>query len=156
MEGIRKATKKDLDEITRLHMQLVEVLKRGKPNFYRINPQEKKIFKKSTIKKLKSKKSLVVVYEKENKIIAYAIANIKEQLSFCNGKMYGEGAEIVIDKRERKKGISLKVMNYIINFFRSKKINLFEVVIDSKNKTSLDVWSKRGFKEELKLFYKKI
>jgi len=153
---IRKARLKDVLRIVKLHSYLIKHLHSVNPRMYTesADKSEQKRFEKNLKKYLKDKNSLVLVYEINNKINGYAISRIKEYPSFISFRKYGEIHEVVVSKDMQEKGIGSKFVKKIISFFKSRKVKIAELLIDSRNLAGLKAWSKAGFKEELKIMKK--
>jgi phosphinothricin acetyltransferase len=154
--NIRKAKRKDLDEIIGLHNALIRHLSKVNPKRYILNKKVAEEFKSKLLKILKTKKAIIYVTEKNNKILGYSIGIIRKYPSFVKLKNYGELYEVSINPKFRRIGMGSKLALKTIDFFKSKKIKIVEGLVDFRNQIAINAWSKLGFKDELKIITKRI
>lgn len=136
---IRDAKDEDLEEISNLSINLAKWESKF-DRFIKISEERKK----KELKWLKRKfGKLKIVVAKENKIIGYAIGEIKEN-QFYEKKCYI--IECWVDESFRKKGIGRRLVGEIVKWAKENGAKYLEIDVYSKN-PALSFWKKLGFKE---------
>ncbi len=99
---------------------------------------------------IKGKGFETFVTEIDGKIVGVVMANV-----FPIGK-YAEMYNVAVDKDYRKKGVATKLMNFLENYLRKKKIEFVYGYINEDNKPSQKMTEKLGYeKGKTELFYSK-
>ena len=145
---IRKAKLKDIPEIDNIYVKgVIDEVKLQSPKRTRKDIlKEMKKYKKERINGFKSfikspKKKLIVI-EESGLIIGLGEAEIKD---FDNSK--AEITKIYIDKTKRRKGVGSKLMRELLKWLKNRKVKSVTGGIFIKNKVSLNLCKKFGFKE---------
>jgi ribosomal protein S18 acetylase RimI-like enzyme len=142
--NIRKATRNDLETITRITVECeTDEEKLQYPD--RTLPQIRKytrpeIFRKVLLKEMNEKNRYFIVVETNNKVIGFGQAILRNDS--------GEIGRICIDRKYRKMGIGKELMKYLIDFLRKRKVDVIESYCYTKNNPSLKMHEKFGFKKE--------
>ena len=92
------------------------------------------------MKELNEKNRYFVVIEIDNEVIGAGQASYKKNI--------GELGRIYIKKEFRNNGIGTKLIKHLIDFLKKKKVKEIESYAYTRNKSSLKVHHKFGFKEE--------
>ncbi len=142
---VRKATKKDLETITKIAVEgeideeKMQYSHKTKAQIRKyINPKK---FRRDLIKELNERKRYFLVIEIDNEVIIFGQAYLKK-------KGIGEIGRVYIKKEFRNKGIGTKLIKHLIDFLKKKKVKEIESYAYTKNKPSLRVHEKLGFKKE--------
>jgi len=146
MIKIRKATIKDVDELTNLWYN-EELL--NKSRYYRLSKNAKDLMKKE-LKKLLRKKDYVAFIAEENNEILGAIHGVINKTYFLfDFKKIGHVATLFVKKQHRKKGVFKLLFISLIKWFKSKGIKEIDIYVHLKNKLAKKIWTRYGFEEEL-------
>lgn len=144
---IRKAEKKDTEQLAKLYMQFWEVHKDKNPlhqPYWKIN--YKNCLK--DMKQLDSYKDYICYVATENeKILGFLLFTIKKQSKFYRVKKYGYLEECVVDKKYRGKGVARKLAECALVYMKSRSIKYVSGTVEIDNTLALKVWQKLGFKQ---------
>jgi ribosomal protein S18 acetylase RimI-like enzyme len=148
---IRRLENKDLKEFGRLMFELYNKWDHMDP----IDKIDKSWFCSNKhhnfVKKLMKKNNCrILVYEKDQKIVAYLTAFIEERQPFL--KKVGYISETYTSKEFRGQGIGKQLVKETFKWFRKNKLEWFTVSTHSKDKEANSFWKKRGFVEFNKNF----
>ncbi|MHA1341845.1 MAG: GNAT family N-acetyltransferase [Promethearchaeota archaeon] len=151
---IRDANYGDLPEITELWKELMDFhYKRDK--YFKRGKMGHLAFVKHVEKRIDNpdwNKIVIAIYEK--KIIGYCLARLMEYLPVFDEKLYGEIIDLSVSEKYRGQGIGIRLVNEVLNWFKSKKIKRIHVTLSVKNEISTKFWSRVGFKpfKEIRYF----
>ncbi|MBD3304218.1 GNAT family N-acetyltransferase [Candidatus Woesearchaeota archaeon] len=160
---IRKAQKKDLDEIYKLCLELFKSedassSKVGK--FLRKLRLRRVDFKSSTkkelLRELRQKDSLYLVAEKDGELVGYIrgeIFNVKDP--FFKPQKIGYLHAMVTKKEYRSKGVSNKLYAEMLKWFKKKKCAAVSLEVFATN-PAVKVYKKWGYKIATYKMWKKI
>jgi ribosomal protein S18 acetylase RimI-like enzyme len=144
---IRKATKKDAEQIAKLYLQFWEVHKK-------INPLHQLDFIINyknclkDVKKLVNYKSYKLYVAQENKeIVGFILFTIKKNPEGFKVRRYGFLEETAIDKKHRGKGIAKDLHNFALKYFKKKGLKYVSCSVEIDNVIAQKVWQKLGFKK---------
>ncbi len=145
MVKIRKAKISDVNRIDEIYVE--GSIDEGKLQFPNISLKEikKDLDKKQNPRRqgfrqyMKSKKHYWIVAEEKGKIIGFGQAWIKN-------KETGITESVYVNKRYRKKGIGKKIMGDMIKWLKTKKLKYIESSAYLRNKPSVKLHKKLGFK----------
>lgn len=143
---IRKAKRRDLEDILRLNFDLFK--KEYKEYDKSLNLKwtygmGKKYFKDRITKN----DGFVEVVENNGKIIGYMCGGTVERLFYRKKAKYVELENMLIDKKFRGKGIGKKLTKDFINWCKKNKVNFIFVTAFAKNEPTLNFYRKLGFKD---------
>jgi ribosomal protein S18 acetylase RimI-like enzyme len=138
---IRKATIKDLDEITRLSIEYDEYE-------YKLNKKVKvdsfNEVKRVTKEHLANPKFIFFVAELDNKIVGWIAIDVR-----CVGnKKQGVFHTIRVTKSARGKNIGTLLLNKAMNHFKEKKCSSVRSFVHLNNKKALNWYKRLGFEAE--------
>jgi N-acetylglutamate synthase-like GNAT family acetyltransferase len=141
---IRKATKNDLDILTKIAVDCEideEKLQHPGRTIKQIkeytNP---KAFREVLLREIREKSRYFAVAEADGRIIGFGQAIVKKNL--------GEIGRVCISRTCRKRGVGKRLMMQLIWFLRKNKVRTIESCCYTKNKPSLKMHEKLGFKKE--------
>ena len=144
---IRKAKKDDYKKLLKLIFQVHKLHHENRPDiYYSLNPFPPAHFHKL----LDDKDSFIYVYEDQNNIKGLIIGYLKEtKLSTIlkPRKVYYID-NIVVDKKERQKGIGEKLYTYVKNKAKENKIDSIELNVRSFNKDAIKFYKSIGMTEQ--------
>jgi ribosomal protein S18 acetylase RimI-like enzyme len=142
---IREANTEDIlsivdlwEEMMNFHIQ--------KSSIYDIKPDARQIYEFYLKKILKSHDSIVLVYEIENKIVGYLMAEESQLPPVYKEDKIGTIIEICITEKHRNKGIGEELVTQIEKWFIAKDIYTIECVISDFNEISKGFWFKNKYK----------
>jgi len=150
---IRKATSKDIEGVYRTFFDLInaeDAMARkipGYPMYLRKRrPDFEKRAKKQLLKSIRQKKSLFIVAEVHNEVVAYAYA-ITERYkdSFFFSPLNGYLSAIVVRKKYRKQGIARALIKEVEKWFKKKKCIRATLDVFATNPTAIGVYQKLGY-----------
>lgn len=143
---IRKATKKDAEQVAKLYLQFWEVHRK-------INPLHQLDFIINYKNCLKDVKELInykdywlYVAEENSNILGFILFTIKKNPEGFKVRKYGFLEETAVDKKHRGKGIAKALHNFALRYFKKKGIKYVSCSVEIDNKIALKVWQKLGFK----------
>lgn len=143
---IRKAEKKDLEDVLRLNFDLFKKEYREYDKSLSLKwtyGVGKKYFKDRITKK----DGFVEVVENNNKIIGYMCGGMSERLFYRKKARYAELENMIIDKKLRGKGIGKRLTKDFINWCKKNKADYIFVTAFAKNESALNLYRKSGFKD---------
>lgn len=145
---IRKAKIKDLDEVSRLAVKLLKYHERF-DKYHTPSKDAKKAFYKYFKAAVYSAKKELLVAEKNDNIIGFALGEIKKAPPVLKVKEYGLIDTIYILPYYRKKKLAKKFLEWLFLWFKSKKMKYVNLYVHPKNQIGLKAWEKYGFKDSL-------
>ena len=152
---IRKATKKDAEQVAKLYMQFWKVHKNKNilhQPAWEINP--KNVLKDSK-EMIRSKDYLLYLAEENGEIAGFILFTIKTQDSWYWVRRYCLIEELAVDEKHRRKGIASKLVNYAQNYFRKKNCK-YATIKAEIGLPALKAWESCGFKQKTVELVKKL
>lgn len=137
---IRKATKKDINEIARLFQEYGELEHGLDKNVKTENLNE--IIK--TEKKHMTLGTEYLIAEQDNK--ALGVLNIN--ISLMGKEKIGVLHTLIITKDARGAGMGTRLVKYALNYFKKNGCSRVRTFIHISNKNALGFWKKQGFYTE--------
>ena len=111
----------------------------------KINEKEKEIWLKDLKKSFKDKNTNILVVEIEGKLAGYSWMHVHLLGYLKPKKEVGYIEEFFLTEEFRSKGISTKLMNETIKWFKQRKVEFVGLRVFSKNKNVVGVYEKFGF-----------
>ncbi|MEM5869578.1 MAG: GNAT family N-acetyltransferase [Candidatus Aenigmatarchaeota archaeon] len=150
--GIKEAKKDDFEALLKLWKKATDYHhKLDKKRFLSGEEREnflKKRLKEFLAKKRRNRKILLAV--KKEKPIGLFIASIRKSPNYLRERKIGEIEVAFIEEKFRRKGIGKMLFEELVKWFKKRKINLIEVLVDSRNEIGISAYKKYGFKEVAK------
>jgi|TARA_Y100000310_G_scaffold79837_1_gene76505 L-amino acid N-acyltransferase YncA len=145
MIRLRSAKKEDITKIDELYVN--GSIREGKLQFPKASvatmkkelERYKKVRQKNFLKEVSSKKQQWIVAEEKNVLVGFGQAWIKT-------KEIGMLEKIYVDKNHSRKGIGLKLLKKLEQWLINRKVKFIEAGIYYKNKPSIKLNEKAGFK----------
>jgi len=142
---IRKAKKEDIGRIDEIYVD--GSIREGKLQFPKISIKEmrqdlnkyKNSRPKGFLKEMKSNNHYWIVAEEKGEIVGFGQAWIKT-------KEIGMLEKVYVDRRWARQGIGLKLLKELEKWLISKKVKFIEAGIYYKNKPSIKLNEKAGYK----------
>jgi ribosomal protein S18 acetylase RimI-like enzyme len=141
MIHIRQAKVKDIDQIHQLDKESVEYHKKFDRQFYTVSRKWWKIKKASQIKALKKSSDLILLAEKNKRVIGYIWGYVEKMAKFNVGKIQ----DLIVTSQYRNRGIATRLIKRMLKFFMTKKCVISDVEVYIKNNPAIDVYEKTGF-----------
>lgn len=146
---IRKANKKDIEEIVRLNIQLTDHQARLE-KYYRSGKEVADSFRKHLRENIGRRNFIVLVADNNDKLCGFFIGIISIARPHVVAKKVGRLDAAFILKEFRTSGIGKLLFDELLKWFKKNKVKNIELSVHSRIKTGNLVWKKLGFKE----FYK--
>ncbi len=99
--------------------------------------------------------TLVLVAVDEGKVIGFSVAQIRKSVPGFKREKFGAIDMMAVTARCRRRGIGTAILEKILDWFRSQKIDMIELSVASGNKVGYPFWKKHGFKAYLHRLYLK-
>jgi ribosomal protein S18 acetylase RimI-like enzyme len=112
----------------------------------KINENEKESWLEEVKKSFEDENANILVVEIDRKIIGYSLA-YAYFLEHLKSKKAGYIEEFFLTEKFRGKGISTKLMNESIKWFKEKKVEFVSLRVFSKNKNVAGIYEKFGFEQ---------
>jgi ribosomal protein S18 acetylase RimI-like enzyme len=143
--NIRNAKSSYIDAMFQLWVESMEYHKQFDPLLFGFDAQHAAVGKRFITDQLKKATTLLIVAEKNNKIIGYLLAEIRDRLPFQTLKKTGFIFDIVVAEKERCKGIGTLLLNRSFEFFKKKKISTVMLSVSEKNSGAIKFYEKHKF-----------
>lgn len=150
---IRKARIEDYNQIIELYKQLYDAEKGFDLNLseiYEVSDKQKTIIEK----RIKSRKEIFLVAEKENKIIGLVDGYILDNNHHIEKVGYLD--HLCVHNNFRKLGIANKLINEFSNRMKKKNVLYLKLNAFEKNIPAISLYKKLGFEEYSIYYIKKI
>jgi len=141
---IRKAKAADIAFVIGLWQEMMEEMGRVES---RIEAREggEVIWARWAGERMRDEKSLVLVAEREGRLLAYCMAHVEKALPVHKMKEHGYISDLYVDEPARGKGIGTELARRALDFFREKGMKAVQVTVAVKNDKSQEFWMKLGF-----------
>ena len=148
---VRKARVKDINLILEFEKKLydnqVKIMNKFSPQ-HNIDIALKSDYKEILFKYLKSmiysKHGAIFISEFNNKPVGHIILSIQKSHPIFNMKYFGRINTVYINKEFRRRGISTRLKDEALKWFKSKNINRVSLYVFPDNKHAIDVYKKWG------------
>ena len=152
---IRKAAIGDFDQLFKLKLESKKDEKRYNKQLEPIEKVKNK-YKEYLIKDLESKHRAVFIALDDGKIIGMIIGRIYRSLHVTGYEKRGSMGNLYVKKSCRKKGLGVKLMEVLIDWFKSRKVTGLTLAIYQENNISKHLYKGIGFEVYCEMMYKKI
>jgi ribosomal protein S18 acetylase RimI-like enzyme len=143
---IRQANSKDIDQITKLGIALLDMHTVFDGRYYAMEQNKESEFRRWVENQLYNNASFIIVSENENGIInGYISGFIKSLFPWFKTKAVGHISFLIIDPLYRNNKIGKLLEQEAINWFKNKKLSYVELYVDELNSTGKIVWEKYGY-----------
>ncbi len=101
-----------------------------------------------------NKQELIIVSEEDNQLVGFLCIQLKK--SFCYDDYMPEIAELFVEPKYRRRGISQALMGFAEQYLKDNlPFNRIELLTNKKNLTAQVVYAKFGFSEDSELHLSK-
>jgi len=149
---IRKANIKDVEllvqmwkEFMKLHDAIVLEKNPSLKQHVKLKKNSQTGFRRYIKEQIKSKDALVSVAEADGKPVGYALNFIKSNIPVFALDKIGYISDMYIEKGYQGQGISSKLKNEAVKWFRKKKIKHLSLIVLHDNEHARKVYEKWGF-----------
>ncbi|MDD2385237.1 MAG: GNAT family N-acetyltransferase [Bacteroidales bacterium] len=141
---IRKAKQKDIEQLTKYGNILLKQHSKIDPYFTPIENADK-IYRKFLESSLNSENKLLLVAEKNEKLLGYAVAEIQTRSPIFKISKNGYINDVFVLEEFRKLGIATKFLLELKKWFKAKDIIYIELSVLANNEIGKKTWEKFGF-----------
>lgn len=152
---IRKANDKDINSIVDLWEEMMNFHVQ-KSDLYTLKPDSEQIYNKFLKEFLKDDGGVIFVYEIENRILGYIMAEEYLHPPVYKENLIGMILEISITKKNQNNGIGEKLVLEIENWFKNRGIDRIECMMSCFNEVANTFWIKHDYKPYNMMCIKKI
>ena len=141
---IRKAKAADIAFVIGLWQGMMEEMGRAES---RLEAREggEVIWARWTGERMRDENSIVLVAEKEGRLLGYCVAHVEKALPVHKMKEHGYISDLYIEESERGKGIGGTLARRALDFFREKGLKAVQITVAVKNEKAEEFWRKLGF-----------
>ncbi len=141
----RRARRKDIESIFNLWLASMKYHDKLDPVMFGFDVQQADQGKKFLIGQLKKESAILLVAEKNDKIIGFLLGVIIDRLPIHKLKKTGHIFDIVVKERERNKGVGTLLLAKSFTFFKSNDIHTVTLSMSEKNKSAMKFYEKHKF-----------
>jgi ribosomal protein S18 acetylase RimI-like enzyme len=94
---------------------------------------------------IKSDESQVLVALDDDQIVAYSIAQILKRPPIAKHPEHGFISHLCVKSKYRRKGLGKQILDKILEWFKSCRIDRIELTVVAKNQIAYSFWKKQGF-----------
>lgn len=141
---IRKAKLQDLEQVTKFGLVLLKQHADLDPYFTPIETVDN-VYRKFLEGCLNSENKLLLVAEKEGKLMGYAAAEIQKRSFIFKIAENGYINDVYVEEEFRKLGIARMFLTELKNWFNSRNIEYIELSVLASNEVGKKTWAKFGF-----------
>jgi GNAT superfamily N-acetyltransferase len=152
MVKIRTGTLDDIVEVVQLWQEFMDehdiLVVKNNPALKDYVPKEengKQLFKDYLIKLLKTGEGNLSLADYEGKIVGYNLAQIKDEIPVLKLKKVGHVADLYVQKDFRGQGLSTKLQDASISWFKKNKIKVISITVYPDNPHAYQIYKKWGF-----------
>ncbi|MFH2106759.1 MAG: GNAT family N-acetyltransferase [Candidatus Micrarchaeota archaeon] len=96
-------------------------------------------------KTMKAGDGTVFIAEESGKLVGYILTLINDEIPIFKTKKLGYISDLYVTNRFRKKGISSKLRDCAIEWFKKKGINVISIRVYPANRSAHSIYKKWGF-----------
>ncbi len=148
---MKKASEKDVPMILQLMLRLKKLNEEFDPLF-KVREDADAAGEKYLRDAMKSGASLVVVAEKEGRIVGMAKADIRQR-TFYEPRMEGRIVDLYLLPEYRRKALGQKIIDFVVESLK-KEVGIVTVEFPSANKIAERFYTKLGFRPVLSNYVK--
>lgn len=141
---IRKARLKEVGEISKLQGLLMEGHRKF-DEYWQARKGARKAFASYAKRMIHSPNAVLFVAEDNGKIVGYSLGKIEKRPPIFKIQKTGQITDAFVLKEYRRKGLAKRMVNRLIEWFKSKGIDIVELDVDNRNDIGMKVWKKMKF-----------
>ncbi len=142
---IRKAHEGDIDTIFNLWIESMKYHEKLDSFTFGFDIQGAEAGKKFIREQYSKDTTILLIAEKNEKIVGYLLGEIRERLPFQKLHRTGYIFDIVVLEKERRKGIGTGLLEKAFDFFKDKNIGTVMLNVSEKNRSALKFYEKHKF-----------
>ena len=143
---IRKATKKDLDQLVELSHQLyMDQMNRCQVEFI-LRKNFKRIQKREFSKRLKDPKKVFFVADEDGEIVGFISGNLEEDPPIFMYRKKGQIGGFYVAEGFRRGGLGKKLFMELKKWFKKKKVRSMRINVARCNAGAKKMYKSLGFK----------
>lgn len=141
---IRKAKAADIAFVIGLWQGMMEEMGRAES---RLEAREggEVIWARWAGQRMRDENSMVLVAEKEGRLVGYCMAYVEKALPVHKMKEHGYISDLYVEESERGKGLGMELARRALDFFREKVVRAVQITVAVKNEKAQKFWKKLGF-----------
>lgn len=143
---LRKAVINDADAIVRHWKDFMAIFIGNVELDMAMVPDAQERFKRYVLKCIRSKKSLVIVAERNGNVVGYSIWNIDRRPPVYMTDKQAYVMDIYMTKSERGRGTGKKLMETMMGWAREKGLRLVALNVHPENAGAIRFYRRLGFK----------
>jgi len=147
---VRDATEKDIDAIFQLWVESMKLHEGLDPLIFGFISDKMGEAKTFITAQFRKESSILLVAEKEEKVMGYLLGEIRERLPFQKLQKTGYIWDIVVTECERNKGIGSLLLEKAFEFFRHRGLETAMLNVSEKNTSALRFYEKHRFEAYLR------
>lgn len=141
---IRKPNDQDIEQVTKYGLILLKQHSDLDPYFTPLKTVDV-LYRKYLEGFLDSADKLLLVAEKNGKLMGYAAGEIQTRPPLFEITKNGYINDVFVDEEFRKRGIANMFLKELKTWFKSKDIQYIELSVHAKNEIGKKTWAKFGF-----------
>lgn len=142
---IRRAQKEDIDAIFQLWVESMIYHEKLNSSIFGFDAQHAVVGKRFITEQFKKATTILIVAEKNSRIIGYLLGEIRDRLPFQTLKKTGYIFDIVVEEKERHKGIGTLLLERSYEFFKKNNITTVMLSVSEKNSDAIKFYEKHNF-----------
>ncbi len=152
---IRDARKTDIDSIFELWVESMKFHEELDPLIFGFISEKSNVAKRFIGEQFNKKSSVILVAEKEDRVIGYLLGEIRERLPFQRLQVTGYIWDIVITSGKRNKGIGSLLLEKAFDFFKKRNLDTVMLNASEKNRSAQRFYERHGFEPYLRYMVKR-
>lgn len=142
---IVSATDFQVPEIVELWKEFWDYHQKMDPKFFVMSEDGPSKFGEYVKGLIKSDDSQVLVALDQGQMVAYSIAQILKRPPIAKHPEYGFISDLCVKSEYRRKGLGKQILDKILEWFKSRRIDRIELTVVAKNQIASSFWKKQGF-----------
>jgi ribosomal protein S18 acetylase RimI-like enzyme len=152
---IRKATKDDVEEITRLWIEFIDIQKGYEPFFTRAADGHVH-YARLLLERLDDKLWNILVAEVGGEIAGYCYSAVMEFPPVYVNPKYGYIYNMAVTARYQNMGVAQKLFDKTFEWFKDNNLSCIQGDVISSNKRAHSFWQKMGFTVFMEKYFRSI
>lgn len=109
------------------------------------NNDARSMYEKFLLSNIESENGIVLIAEEDGQTAGYSLGLIKDEIPIFEIKQYGYISDLYVKKEFRGKGVSSKLKDEMISWFKSKGVEYASVGFYADNRGAHEIYEKWGF-----------
>ncbi len=151
--SVREALRRDVPALMALWNEMMEFHSGIDPRF-KISGNYHRELERHFVESMRSGVSRLFVMELEGKIVGYILGELHQRKPIYPAGNYGFISDLCVSSEYRRRGFGRKLVEELMQWFESRKVNSIELFLLEANPTSTAFWSTLGFGNYLRLVRK--